>query len=61
MGRLYGGAHELSGIKALFLHGGVRSGRVGVGGCVWYGVGAGWLDGGWVGWCWGGVGVVVGW
>ena len=41
MGRLCGGAHEISGIKApLFLHVGVRGGGVGVaGGALGGGVG----------------------
>ena len=47
MGRLCGGTHEISGIKApLFLHGGWLEGS------------CGWVDGGWVGH---GVWVVVGW
>ena len=50
MGRLCGGAHEISGIKApIFLHGWVGSGEVGGGGVV----GDGGVDGGGVG--------VVGW
>ena len=48
MGRLCGGAHEISGIKAqIFLRGWVGGGRVG----WWWG---GW---GWVGVGWGGGGV----
>ena len=52
MGRLSGGAHEISGIKApLFLHGGWLEGSWG-----------GWVSGlvvvGWVGGCVGGGGVV---
>ena len=47
MGRLCGGAHEISGIKApIFLHGWV--GVVGLGVVV-----------GWGGWCWGEAGWVV--
>ena len=47
MGRLCGGAHEISGIKALiFLHG-----WVGVVGPVWWGGVVGWVV---VGWGWGG-------
>ena len=49
MGRLCGGAHEISGNKApLFLHGGVGGGRVGGGVGAWCaGEGCGW-------WSWGG-------
>ena len=48
MGRLCGGAHEISGIKALiFLRGWTGGGGTG--------------GGGWGGWCWGGWGGVVGW
>ena len=61
MGRLCGGAHEISGIKAqLFLHGlVVVGGGVGVVGWVvagWVVGVVGWVDGGdgdWVGWWWG--------
>ena len=56
MGRLCGGAHEISGIKApLFLSGGVGGGEVGVG---WWGRGGGVGMVGWVvvgqWWCAGG-------
>ena len=61
MGRLCGGAHELSGIKApIFLHGwvvggGVSGGRVGGGGVgvVGWEV-VGWVVMGWVVMVWGG-------
>ena len=61
MGRLCGGAHEISGIKAqIFLHGWVGGWWVGVGrgGVVvgWVEVGRGGVVVGWVG-----VWVVVGW
>ena len=47
MGRLCGGAHEISGIKAqIFLHGWVQGGG-GVGGGEW-----GWSGGGVWGWEW---------
>ena len=72
MGRLCGGVHEISGIKApLFLHGWVVGGFlgwVGRGGGVWLGdVVVLWGMGGWVMWwrvgwvvvCWGWVG--MGW
>ena len=60
MGRLCGGAHEISGIKApIFLHGWVGGGGMGV--CCRVGGGGE----GVVGWWWVGVGVVgwvvVGW
>ena len=73
MGRLCGGAHEISGIKAtIFLHGWVGVGDLWWwGGWGWVGVGViGWVmvvgrDGvvRWVvvGWGWVGVGVVMGW
>ena len=55
MGRLCGGAHEISGIKApIFLHGWVGSGGVGVVG-GWVVMGLGW----WGGWFWGGGGGVI--
>ena len=61
MGRLCGGAHEISGIKTpLFLHGGWFEGSWGgwvvVGSVVW--VGGWWWGGSWVGWGWG---VMGGW
>ena len=56
VGRLCGGAHEISGIKALlFLHGWVGCGGVGVVVVGWVWV-VGWGGGG-VGWWWGWVGV----
>ena len=48
MGRLWGGTHEITGIKApLFLHEWVVGGFSGVGG--WVVVGGGWWVDGWVG------------
>ena len=52
MGRLCGGAHEISGIKAIFLHGRVRGGGVGGSGVGLWGVGGGGVGAWW--------GVVVG-
>ena len=71
MGRLCGGAHEISGIKApLFLHGGWLEGSWGgwvLGGGMGHGV-DGWVCGGRVGWLfgwwwcgWGWGGGLVGW
>ena len=55
MGRLCGGAHEISGIKApLFLHGGWLAGS-------WGGWVVGWWLEGWVGVCVIGGGGVDGW